>query len=182
MECFVAGYQILASKSGNPIHADCNCIALAVLSYNNPGHALKCFNNINLWRIEMRICLKEDNIRASFIMLTSRMDFMALWLISTTCLLFFGCIWGSQSVIFCLLKYVMLATDVRGCLQLCTLEFEIRRPSYYWLLEALGLYKPYVWEYSRLNISNTVMSKRKVGCISSWNINVNVSFLLLLLF
>lgn len=61
----------------------------------------------------------------------------------------------------------MLATDVRGCPQLCTLEFEIRRPSYYWLLEALGLYKPYVWEYSRLNISNTVMSKRKVGCISS---------------
>ncbi|ONK55951.1 uncharacterized protein A4U43_C10F2620 [Asparagus officinalis] len=47
--------------------------------------------------------------------------------------------------------------------QLCTLEFEIRRPSYYWLLEALGLYEPYVWEYSRLNISNTVMSKRKLN-------------------
>nr|CAB3475950.1 unnamed protein product [Digitaria exilis] len=46
---------------------------------------------------------------------------------------------------------------------LCTLEFDIRRPSYYWLLVALGLYQPYVWEYSRLNISNTVMSKRKLN-------------------
>ncbi|KAL6538993.1 Glutamine--tRNA ligase, cytoplasmic [Orobanche minor] len=46
---------------------------------------------------------------------------------------------------------------------LCTLEFETRRASYYWLLDALGLYQPYVWEYSRLNISNTVMSKRKLN-------------------
>ena len=36
---------------------------------------------------------------------------------------------------------------------LCTLEFETRRASYYWLLEVLGTYKPLVWEYSRLNIT-----------------------------
>nr|KAJ0193751.1 hypothetical protein LSAT_V11C800405130 [Lactuca sativa] len=47
--------------------------------------------------------------------------------------------------------------------QLCTLEFETRRASYYWLLDALSLYQPYVWEYSRLNITNTVMSKRKLN-------------------
>lgn len=47
-------------------------------------------------------------------------------------------------------------------MQLCTLEFETRRASYYWLLHVLDLYLPYVWEYSRLNITNTVMSKRKV--------------------
>ncbi|THG14171.1 hypothetical protein TEA_000747 [Camellia sinensis var. sinensis] len=46
---------------------------------------------------------------------------------------------------------------------LCTLEFETRRASYYWLLDALGLYQPYVWEYSRLNVTNTVMSKRKLN-------------------
>ncbi|KAF7063848.1 hypothetical protein CFC21_070322 [Triticum aestivum] len=46
---------------------------------------------------------------------------------------------------------------------LCTLEFDTRRLSYYWLLVASGLYQPYVWEYSRLNISNTVMSKRKLN-------------------
>lgn len=45
---------------------------------------------------------------------------------------------------------------------LCTLEFEIRRESYYWLLKALDIYQPFVWEYSRLNISNTVLSKRKI--------------------
>ena len=45
---------------------------------------------------------------------------------------------------------------------LCTLEFENRRESYYWLLKALNIYKPYVWEYSRLNVSNTVLSKRKI--------------------
>ncbi|CAD6272643.1 unnamed protein product [Miscanthus lutarioriparius] len=50
-----------------------------------------------------------------------------------------------------------------GRAKLCTLEFDIRRPSYYWLLVALGQYQPYVWEYSRLNISNNVMSKRKLN-------------------
>lgn len=44
----------------------------------------------------------------------------------------------------------------------CTLEFEIRRECYYWFLKALDLYKPYVWEFSRLNMSNTVLSKRKI--------------------
>lgn len=46
---------------------------------------------------------------------------------------------------------------------LCTLEFETRRASYYWLLNALDLYLPYVWEYSRLNVTNSVMSKRKLN-------------------
>jgi glutaminyl-tRNA synthetase len=45
---------------------------------------------------------------------------------------------------------------------LCTLEFEVRRDSYYWLLQALDLYRPFVWEYSRLNITKTVLSKRKL--------------------
>ncbi|XP_048136448.1 glutamine--tRNA ligase, cytoplasmic isoform X2 [Rhodamnia argentea] len=48
-------------------------------------------------------------------------------------------------------------------IKLCTLEFETRRASYYWLLHALDLYQPYVWEYSRLNVTNTVMSKRKLN-------------------
>lgn len=45
---------------------------------------------------------------------------------------------------------------------LCTLEFEIRRDSYYWLLQVLNVYRPMVWEYSRLNITHGVMSKRKL--------------------
>ena len=57
---------------------------------------------------------------------------------------------------------------------LCTLEFENRRESYYWLLEALDLYRPIVWEYSRLNLTYTVLSKRKLerlvlkGVVSGW--------------
>lgn len=45
---------------------------------------------------------------------------------------------------------------------LCTLEFEIRRDSYYWLVDALDLFKSSVWEYSRLNLTNCVISKRKL--------------------
>eukprot|EP00340_Litonotus_pictus_P005894 CAMPEP_0170525050 /NCGR_PEP_ID=MMETSP0209-20121228/10508_1 /TAXON_ID=665100 ORGANISM="Litonotus pictus, Strain P1" /NCGR_SAMPLE_ID=MMETSP0209 /ASSEMBLY_ACC=CAM_ASM_000301 /LENGTH=806 /DNA_ID=CAMNT_0010814091 /DNA_START=113 /DNA_END=2533 /DNA_ORIENTATION=+ len=45
---------------------------------------------------------------------------------------------------------------------LCTLEFEIRRDGYYWLLEALDLYRPFVWEYSRMNISHFLLSKRRL--------------------
>ncbi len=58
---------------------------------------------------------------------------------------------------------------------LCTLEFENRRELYYWILDALNIYKPYVWEYSRLNISNNILSKRKImrlvkeNYINGWN-------------
>ena len=58
---------------------------------------------------------------------------------------------------------------------LCTLEFEIRRDSYYWLLEALNIWRPMVWEYSRLNISKTVLSKRRLtnlvteGYVKGWD-------------
>jgi glutaminyl-tRNA synthetase len=58
---------------------------------------------------------------------------------------------------------------------LCTLEFEIRRESYYQLLKDLDIYKPIVWEYSRLNISHTVLSKRKIEklvnekVVDGWN-------------
>ena len=42
----------------------------------------------------------------------------------------------------------------------CSLEFEIRRDLYYWILEALDIYRAFVWEFSRLNITYSVMSKR----------------------
>jgi glutaminyl-tRNA synthetase len=46
---------------------------------------------------------------------------------------------------------------------LCTLEFEIRRELYYWILNNLNLYKPFVYEFSRLNVSNNMLSKRKIA-------------------
>jgi len=48
---------------------------------------------------------------------------------------------------------------------LCTLEFENRRESYFWVLEALGLYRPHVWEFSRLNVTGSLLSKRKINAL-----------------
>ena len=45
---------------------------------------------------------------------------------------------------------------------LCTLEYEDHRPLYDWYLEALGVYHPRQIEFARLNLSHTVMSKRKL--------------------
>ncbi len=44
---------------------------------------------------------------------------------------------------------------------ICTLEFEAHRPLYEWFLEAIGIEKkPQQIEFARLNLTNTVMSKR----------------------
>ena len=46
----------------------------------------------------------------------------------------------------------------------CTLEFEVHRPLYEWLLNALDLPepRPHQYEFARLNLTYTVMSKRKL--------------------
>ncbi|XWS68848.1 hypothetical protein CRYUN_Cryun04dG0128300 [Craigia yunnanensis] len=70
------------------------------------------------------------------------------------------CIYPSYDYSHCIVDSLENITH-----SLCTLEFETRRASYYWLLHVLDLYQPYVWEYSRLNVTNTVMSKRKLNYI-----------------
>jgi glutaminyl-tRNA synthetase len=45
---------------------------------------------------------------------------------------------------------------------ICTLEFENHRPLYDWYLDQLGIYHPQQIEFARLNITYTVMSKRKL--------------------
>lgn len=45
---------------------------------------------------------------------------------------------------------------------ICTLEFEIHRPLYDWFTESLGIYRPHQYEFARLNLTYTVMSKRKL--------------------
>lgn len=58
---------------------------------------------------------------------------------------------------------------------LCTLEFQPRRETYNWLLDALEIYRPPQIEYSRLNISNTLLSKRRLiklvegGYVKGWD-------------
>jgi glutaminyl-tRNA synthetase len=58
---------------------------------------------------------------------------------------------------------------------ICTLEFEDHRPLYDWFLDQLGIYHPQQIEFARLNLSYTVMSKRKLlqlvekGHVSGWD-------------
>ena len=58
---------------------------------------------------------------------------------------------------------------------ICTLEFEDHRPLYDWLLDALDIYHPQQIEFARLNLSHTILSKRKLvelveeGHVTGWN-------------
>jgi glutaminyl-tRNA synthetase len=45
---------------------------------------------------------------------------------------------------------------------ICTLEFENHRPLYDWYLDALGVYHPQQIEFARLNLTYTVLSKRRL--------------------
>lgn len=45
---------------------------------------------------------------------------------------------------------------------ICTLEFEVHRPLYDWLLDQLGIHHPQQIEFARLSVSHTVLSKRKL--------------------
>lgn len=45
---------------------------------------------------------------------------------------------------------------------ICTLEFEDHRPLYNWFLEQLGIHRPRQIEFARLNLTYTIMSKRKL--------------------
>src|ERR1700675_62973 len=45
---------------------------------------------------------------------------------------------------------------------ICTLEYEDHRPLYDWYLDQLGIYHPQQIEFARLNISHTVLSKRRL--------------------
>ena len=58
---------------------------------------------------------------------------------------------------------------------ICTLEFDIHRPLYDWFIEQLGIFPSHQYEFARLNITNTVMSKRnllqlvKEGYVKGWD-------------
>ncbi|MBP3356905.1 MAG: glutamine--tRNA ligase/YqeY domain fusion protein [Rikenellaceae bacterium] len=45
---------------------------------------------------------------------------------------------------------------------ICTLEFDVHRPLYDWFIEQLGIYPSHQYEFARLNLTYTMMSKRKL--------------------
>jgi glutaminyl-tRNA synthetase len=58
---------------------------------------------------------------------------------------------------------------------ICTLEYEDHRPLYDWYLDQLGIYHPQQIEFARLNLTYTVMSKRRLltlvekGYVTGWD-------------
>jgi glutaminyl-tRNA synthetase len=58
---------------------------------------------------------------------------------------------------------------------ICTLEFEDHRPLYDWYVEQLGIYHPQQIEFDRLNLTYTLLSKRKLlqlvqkGLVKGWD-------------
>jgi glutaminyl-tRNA synthetase len=69
------------------------------------------------------------------------------------------CIYPMYDFAHCLSDYIEGITH-----SICTLEFEVHRPLYDWILESLELpnHLPHQYEFARLNLSYTVMSKRKL--------------------
>lgn len=45
---------------------------------------------------------------------------------------------------------------------ICTLEFDVHRPLYDWFIEELGIFPSHQYEFARLNLTYTIMSKRKL--------------------
>jgi glutaminyl-tRNA synthetase len=68
------------------------------------------------------------------------------------------CIYPTYDYTHCLCDSIENITH-----SLCTKEFQSRRSSYYWLCNALDIYCPVQWEYGRLNVNYTVVSKRKIA-------------------
>ena len=58
---------------------------------------------------------------------------------------------------------------------ICTLEFDVHRPLYDWFIEALGIFPSHQYEFARLNLTYTMMSKRnllklvKEGAVMGWD-------------
>ncbi|XP_049818642.1 probable glutamine--tRNA ligase [Aethina tumida] len=80
------------------------------------------------------------------------------------------CIYPTYDFTHCLCDSIENITH-----SLCTKEFQSRRSSYYWLCNALNIYCPVQWEYGRLNVNYTVVSKRKIaklideGIVKDWD-------------
>ena len=84
---------------------------------------------------------------------------------------------GDKWVIYPMYDFTHCLSDsIEGITHsLCTLEFENNRPLYDWFLDELGLYHPQQIEFARLNLTYTVMSKRRLlrlvkeGYVSGWD-------------
>ena len=84
---------------------------------------------------------------------------------------------GEQWVIYPMYDFTHGQSDsIEGVTHsVCTMEYEDHRPLYDWFIDALDIYHPQQIEFARLNLSNTVLSKRKLiqlvreGHVGGWD-------------
>ncbi len=84
---------------------------------------------------------------------------------------------GSEWCIYPMYDYAHGQSDsIEGITHsICTLEFEDHRPLYDWYIEAIGIYHPQQIEFDRLNLTYTLLSKRKLltlvqeGHVAGWD-------------
>ncbi len=84
---------------------------------------------------------------------------------------------GSQWVVYPMYDFTHCLSDsIEGITHsICTLEFENNRPLYDWFLDELKVYHPQQIEFARLNLSYTVLSKRRLielvekKAVSGWD-------------
>lgn len=84
---------------------------------------------------------------------------------------------GKKWVIYPMYDFTHCLSDsIEGITHsLCTLEFENNRPLYDWVLDQLEVYHPQQIEFARLNLSYTILSKRKLiqlvedGIVDGWD-------------
>ncbi len=85
---------------------------------------------------------------------------------------------GDQWCIYPMYDFTHCLSDAIECIthSICTLEFENNRPLYDWVLDQLDLpCRPRQYEFARLNLSYTVLSKRKLiqlvteKCVNGWD-------------
>lgn len=84
---------------------------------------------------------------------------------------------GSKWCIYPMYDYAHGQSDsIEGVTHsICTMEYEDHRPLYDWYLESIGIFHPRQYEFARLNLSHTVLSKRKLlklvqdGHVTGWN-------------
>ncbi len=84
---------------------------------------------------------------------------------------------GAEWCIYPMYDFAHPLSDAIECIthSLCTLEYEDHRPLYEWFLEELDLFRSRQIEFARLNISYTVLSKRRLvelvnsGFVAGWD-------------
>lgn len=84
---------------------------------------------------------------------------------------------GSRWCVYPMYDYAHCVSDsIEGITHsICTLEFEDHRPLYDWFLDELEIHHPQQIEFARLNLTRTVMSKRKLlrlvqeGFVNGWD-------------